>query len=769
MLAGSAVTPGDTVFQRFSALEAGESHFYGMRVMLRHISRNRSSLVERLFKGGLLCALMTSASSWALEDQPTVVSEIGLRGVVGAKAPSGLQSRDFELLDGKWTDWGNSTLELIEKLYSEEPLDVPAQRDLLAQLKSRADVMKTALMDRNYSQLHGPISDLHGRLVRRVEFASAVLDVLEADPGIARQARTDSAYSTLKQDLAAAKSDLSQFQGGDLWLPYLEWDALRSAAETNDVSPSTAELLNRISVKLTPNPEWTDAQKEFLQRPFLSRLNSTLVNTSQALMSPMPGEVAKTKLRETAAHFLSALDEYETTGSNIAATNARVALTELKHSASDGGAKLSELMRAHYYNYNLRVLASEGLLQRLMNDSRSESSWINQCLMGARINGSQCTTSSINVDVRPSGDRAQIDLLVNGNVRSRTTGTTEEATVFSNGYHSFQAHKGIFFDGHTFSTTATNVSASANNQIYDAQTHLSGIPLLGRIADGIAMDIAQEQVGQANSYTASQLRQEVGSRLDNEARSKFDKASLELESRVWGPLREQGLYPDTMSWSSSDINVQLQSRVMDLDELGASSAPPTASYPSDGVLIQVHESLMSNAADRFDFAGKTMKESEVRKVLEERLTKLVGKEVDIPEPVVPEGEQPVDNTLTFDSVDPIRFQVEGGQVKFLMRAGLKPQNGDEIPVQIISVPLSFKVEGNQILMERGNVGVKPIAPVDNPTEQITRARIMIQNIQRAIPNKTLKGEIVREIEGRSIRMTVTGIQARDGWLSIEAH
>ncbi len=130
-----------------------------------------------------------------------------------------------------------------------------------------------------------------------------------------------------------------------------------------------------------------------------------------------------------------------------------------------------------------------------------------------------------------------------------------------------------------------------------------------------------------------------------------------------------------------------------------------------------------------------MKESELRKLIEERMSKLLGKEVDIEDPVVPEGEKPVDNTLIFDAVDPIRFQAEGGQVKIVMRAGLRPENGDEIPVQIISVPLTFKVEGNQVLLERGNVGVKPISTPDNVGLQVTRARIMIQNIQRRSPTR----------------------------------
>ena len=123
----------------------------------------------------------------------------------------------------------------------------------------------------------------------------------------------------------------------------------------------------------------------------------------------------------------------------------------------------------------------------------------------------------------------------------------------------------------------------------------------------------------------------------------------------------------------------------------------------------------------------------------------------------------------FDVTDPIRFQIEGGQVKFIMRAGLIPQKGDEIPIQIITVPMTFHVEGSKIRMVRGNVGVKPIEKTDNPTLQITRARIMIQNIQRAIPEtKILEAEFDREIEGKMVHLSIVGIDARDGWISIQA-
>lgn len=731
--------------------------------MVQNLNR-RSGKAGRWFKGGAICLLLATASSWAVEDQPVAV---GLRGLIPSKSPLGLQSKDFENLDGNWAEWATQTNELVEKLYSEDPLDIAAQRDLLAKLKSKVGVMQTALNDAAYTQLHGPLADLHGLLARRVEFNTAILDILDSDIEATQKANVEKSYNELKSAIAAVRSDLASFQDGDLWVPYLELESLDSTAKAADGSPSSIELFKKVGTKLTAAPEWSEAQKEFAARSSIAKLNSAISATAARISSPA-GPETRAKLRELSGTFLAALDEYEATASNAAATNTRVAYNELKALAPDGGAKLSELMRANYYNYNLRVITSEGLLRRVMSDTRSESSWVNQCVMGARINGSQCTTSSISVDVRPSSDRAYIALTVDGTVRANTSGTTQDATVFSNGYHNFHAEKAIFMDGHKITSSPATVGVSANTQFYAARTRLSGVPILGRIASGIALDVAQGKAGEANAYTASQIRNEVGPRLDSEASSKFDKATMELETRVWGPLREQGMYPDAMNWSSTDSDTTILTRLMESDELGGANPAPNVSIPSNGILIQVHESLMSNSADRFEFAGKTMKESEVRKVLEERLSKLMGKEVDIPDPVVPEGEKPVDNTLVFDSVDPIRFQADGGQVKFILRAGLKPENGDEIPTQIITVPLSFKVQGKEVLLERGNVSVKPITPVDNPGLQITRSGVIRQNIQRAIPNKTLKGEFTREIQGKNVNLTIVGIDARDGWLSIKA-
>ena len=105
------------------------------QMVQKHDSRTRQA--GRWIRGGVVCLWLASASSWAADDAQT---SVGLRGLIPAKSPAGLQSKDFELLDGNWADWGDSTNTLVEQLYSDEALDVAGQRQLLAQLKSKAGV-----------------------------------------------------------------------------------------------------------------------------------------------------------------------------------------------------------------------------------------------------------------------------------------------------------------------------------------------------------------------------------------------------------------------------------------------------------------------------------------------------------------------------------------------------------------------------------------------------------------------------------------------------
>jgi hypothetical protein len=328
----------------------------------------------------------------------------------------------------------------------------------------------------------------------------------------------------------------------------------------------------------------------------------------------------------------------------------------------------------------------------------------------------------------------------------------------------------VIFDGDRFVAESARVWASANNQTVDATTKFSWIPLFGHIADNVAFNEAQSRQGEANALTIQRINSEVGSRLNREVDSQFDKANMELQNRMYGPLRKQGLYPQTFTVTSSDVDLTVNSRLMESTEIAGSRPAPGYQVPTDGVLVQLHESVLSNGAERLGLNGKTMTENEVRAHLEERFTELLGREVDLPEAKPSaENETPQNNTLVFAEKDALRFVVNNGEVRIIIRAGLKREGGEDIPTHIIEVPLKFTPDGDEIKGTRSSeVAVRPApgGPRVAPVEAVARQNVMRQTIQSALGDSTFKGVFDVKLDTRTLNLRIESIEAESGWLTI---
>src|SRR5262249_57251628 len=90
-------------------------------------------------------------------------------------------------------------------------------------------------------------------------------------------------------------------------------------------------------------------------------------------------------------------------------------------------------------------------------------------------------------------------------------------------------------------------------------------------------------------------------------------------------LKELSLYPDAKLWTTTDSELRGAARLMDASELGGSEPHP-ALYLRRGISLLVHQTMINNAIDRLDFAGKTMTDDEIRAKIEQELSTLLGKD-----------------------------------------------------------------------------------------------------------------------------------------------
>jgi hypothetical protein len=372
--------------------------------------------------------------------------------------------------------------------------------------------------------------------------------------------------------------------------------------------------------------------------------------------------------------------------------------------------------------------------------------------------------------------------MLDGNVRSNTQAVTSQATAHTVGNHRFHAEKAAFFDGHNFTSTGSSVSVAANNQPVSVDTGIR-LPIIRGIANGIAMSKVQERMPQSNAITRQKITTQVQPRLDSEVAENLDKAETQLEAKLYGPLRELESYPQELDVNSTDDSILVRARLMEEIELGGSEWP-NLPMPSNGIVLQTHESLLNNSIERANFAGRELTQQELQDILRTRMEKLLGRpleqKVETTEPtnadeptkveeVPPPDEQDKTAKFVFDEHDAIKFKVSNGVVKMIMRTGLKREGADPIPTQQIEVSLGMTVEGDEIVIDRvGTVAVRPVGPVTNRGEQIVRANVMRSNIDRLTPQRRVKATMNVKSGDKNIPLKVTDVITRDGWVSIVA-
>ncbi|WP_437186597.1 hypothetical protein SH668x_003753 [Planctomicrobium sp. SH668] len=715
----------------------------------------------------VLCSCLSiwaASSSWGYEP---AAGAVGLDGIFPSSAPQGLTEDDFksleESIDPTWKAWTLETGTFVKDFYEGHSKPVAEQRAAVDRLQVKVKTIEKALADARYRSIHKPLQSLYSKLSPEATLAKAILDAQTAEPSAARDERLQPAVAGLHDSANQLAEFLKSYHNGSDWVSWIQLNDLQNLQASDESAPATVE---KILTKLGNRESYGAEVRDFVSQEAFLAVEDSLRKVRDAAVQPEVAQPAQ--LTALYAKLVEALAAYRAEPTVSGEANVRQILSEVQAQSPDGGAAVASAVSKSFLNYNLRVSVSEGLLNRFMSESRREQSQIRDRFQQASIYGYQCADIVSTIDLLPSGANAKFNLNLSGSVYANTNGVTHEATVHSVGNHRFVASKTVTFDGHNFFGEPGRVSAYANTQTVGAATKFSGIPIFGRVANNIAIREADKLRPQANAAAVQKITQQVSAQLEAESNDQLGNATKQLETKTYGPLRKHNLYPSTMALTSTDTELRLWARVMEKSELAGSEAVPVATVPADGIVAQIHESLLNHTFDRLGLNGQTMTEDEVRLLLQDRLTEILGRPVEIPKPTPSEENAEVaGNTLVFAEKDAVRFTIHGGVVTLFIKAGLKRDNGDDIPTQVISVPFTPTIQGDKIVLSRGNVGVKPVERPSNVAAQVARANVMRQKIQSALPEKSVKRSFnVTTPNDRIITLSVTDLTAEGGWLVI---
>lgn len=731
----------------------------------RHIFGTSEKLNRRWIAlcGTSVLALGTTlvSGTWAWDDAKPA-QPAGLRGVLPVDVPATLSEDAFAVLDGNWKEWGEKTAVEVAKLYSEETAGIEAQRQQLQVLKAKLQTMETSLKDARYRSIHESLGSLYPALNRRVAIAEAVLDTLAIDPQKSASEQLEGARQQVAKSLKDLETELSSVKNGQAWLDYV-----RSAEITKLVSDKkgmeAVPVLSAVHQKLSPSDATAPEIRKFLDGSRLVALRQSLdqfVKLAAAVDQPYNPE----KLRTDLVALVGSIEKFEESQSSNDAAAVRKTFDAVRKSSPDHGNRVASAMSTHYFNFNLRVVASEKLLSKLVFESTTKQGPVKDFILGANVSGNQTTTVTSGVDLKPSNDGIRLNLVIDGVARSNTVGVTDQANVYTFGHHVFKAWKPVVFDGNKFMTGEADISVRANNQTQGVSTKYSNVPLFGGFADSIARGEVEDRRGQAEAIAAQRVSSKVLPEFNSEVDAKIVDLNKNYEEKVNAKLRQKDLYPSAASYRSTEDDLRVSTRLMADHELAGGDGP-FVSVPSNGFVVALHESLLNNSLDRLKIAGRTMSEDELGKEIENSFSDLMGRKVNLAKKdEAAEAKEPA--TFVFPEKDALRFRVNNGQLTLAIRAGLK-QKDEDIPTQEITVPLMFHIEGTNFVVESGEIGVSPVEAPASAGLQIARAGVVRNKVKNALPTRKFDRFINIDRDRHTpVQLGLAQVKAAGGWLTL---
>ncbi len=698
----------------------------------------------------------------------------GLRGILPELVPEDLLDEKFEALGGNWEEWGQETASLAASLYEGEDLDSTKQREVIEELDSRLRVMKRALEDSRYRSIHTELNTFYGRLSRRVDLAAAILDTLEADPVESRKSQLEKLQESIVAAVAALDDELGKIPNGRAWLPYVQADELKQLAADKADAETALPVYQAVIAKLASRDSLEDeAQKEFLSKPGFVNLQAELEAYVQRQQAPM---LDLDNVRTSLTNLVKAIEAYESGAEAVHAAAIRDAYRNLSDTMTDGGEAVAEVLRQHYLNYNLKIAASEGFLNRFVRETRNRSGQVRDQLAGANIYGNSTTNATTEVDIVPSQNGARLEMVVNGTTQSNTAGVTSQATVYTQGYHRFTGRKAITFDGNTLFTQPATINVQASNRTTGVSPSYDWIPLIGSYARGQARSVAASRRGQGEAMARQRITDQVLPELNSNVEKAVTDANERLEAGLRTRLRGLNLEPKYNFANSSSQHAFLNSQVLSETEISG-GGPNIVNIPANGVVFSLHESLLNNMVDRMNFAGRTMTDDEIREEIEKFLTALTGNPVSLSEKTEGESKEEYEESeddnarsFIFADKDPVRFRLADGLIYLILRAGFERQDQDPISPKLITIPLEYSVSGDKIVVKRGVVEVAPLPGADYSRAALLTRGVIRKKIERSLPDRERSRAIrIERSNGNAMIVNITKFSSVNGWLTIEAN
>jgi hypothetical protein len=392
--------------------------------------------------------------------------------------------------------------------------------------------------------------------------------------------------------------------------------------------------------------------------------------------------------RET-PRLLAALEAFESAPQLSTAMSVRGSLGIFAAAAHPPAQGLARAVRDHYLAPNVRVAVHQDFVSRLLPETTVNTGPLQDFVLGRKVRGTRTVEQSTDVRFVPDASRIRLELLVNGEVASRTVTEAGPVAIHSRGAATFVVRKPITVSAAGLGFGAAVGTASNASQLADIETSFDGVPIMGSIVRNIARTQHDESHADATREVNDRIITRACREVDSQAEPQFTQMAERVRERIWEPLVGLGLEPTPIALETSPTQATIRLRLAGDGQLAAHTPRPRA--PDESLLsLQVHESAVNNATDRLGLAGRKMS-------LEELIT-LICERLGIP-PRIPD-DLPEDVSIAFAAQEPLRIECRDGLVH--VRVALDALESGRRNWYDIVARVAYRPTGSgaQVLLER---------------------------------------------------------------------
>ena len=427
--------------------------------------------------------------------------------------------------------------------------------------------------------------------------------------------------------------------------------------------------------------------------------------------------------------------------------------------------------RSRHTTANFYIVASEELANRIVRRSRTEYGSVVDTILGAQVRGGRATMTEVAVDFRPGAHEAHLDFCLTGVTQSDTLGTTRQSLTRTFGCHSFAVTKPVYFDGRLCRTYKPTGWVLPRNWTAAVRTPVSGVPLMGPAVDRYAYSEVERRRPLAERIAAGRVLESVSPKFNTSIDDLLGRINGRLTSTVRPLLTEWQFFPDEQHATTTDTRLQYRA-LLRSDSAPVVSGMPAGVDSGSALAIAVHQSLLDAWVNRMHLGGKSMTDRQIDKWLANFTATLKREPASIKSKAAlapdSDAEKPGLATIRLDDTDPIRFRFAEGQLVVVVRAGLKPLLGGEIPTQTISIPLRLRLDEGKIVVTPGKVSIGDSDDVGATQPPAFMRELIRQQITSRLASLQLGGRLpIPTRGGKDVTLTVSEITAQDGWLVLK--